>query len=149
MVSNYDLLPTVLGYLGFEDKIPKVPKLPGRDYSSALRGRPIKWDNVIYYEFENTRMIRTPDWKYTRRYPNGPDELYNLKKDPGERENIVNEAEHASIQKQLQKQMNDFFETYANPKYDLWKGGRSKSYLLTSKQKPLRKDIRIETEATD
>ena len=94
-------------------------------------------------------MIRTPDWKYTRRYPNGPDELYDLRKDPGERENIVNQTEHALIQKKLHKQMNDFFETYADPKYDLWKGGCSKSHLLTSKQKPLRKDIRRQTGATN
>ncbi len=149
MVSNYDLLPTVLGYLGFKDKIPQAPKLPGRDYSAVLVGRSIPWENVVYYEFENTRMIRTPDWKYTQRYPNGPDELYDLRKDPGERNNIVNQAEYASQQRQLQKQLNDFFATYADPKYDLWKGGRSKSHLLTSKQKPLRKGIRRQTGATN
>ena len=138
MVSNYDLMPTVLSYLGFKDRIPRKPELPGRDYSMVLRGRQVKWDNVIFYEFENSRMIRTPDWKYTRRFPSGPDELYDLVNDAGERENLNGQSEHAGIQKRLSKQLDAFFNRYANPKYDLWRGGGSKTFLLTSPKKPLR-----------
>ncbi|MBW8040630.1 MAG: sulfatase-like hydrolase/transferase [Planctomycetes bacterium] len=138
MVSNYDLMPTVLSYLGFKDRIPRKPELPGRDYSAALRGRQVKWDNVIFYEFENSRMIRTPDWKYTRRFPSGPDELYDLRNDAGERENLVNQPKHAGIQKKLAERLGAFFNRYADPKYDLWRGGGSKTFLLTSPQKPLR-----------
>ena len=138
MVSNYDLMPTVLSYLGFKDRIPKKPEPPGRDYSAALRGRQVKWDNVIFYEFENSRMIRTPDWKYTRRFPGGPDELYDLRSDAKERENLVNQTKHDGIQKKLAERLDAFFNRYANPKYDLWRGGGSKTYLLTSPQKPLR-----------
>ncbi|MDH4238860.1 MAG: sulfatase-like hydrolase/transferase [Phycisphaerae bacterium] len=138
MVSNYDLMPTVLSYLGFKDRIPKKPELPGRDYSAVLRGRQVKWDNVIFYEFENSRMIRTPDWKYTRRFPSGPDELYDLGNDANEQENLVNQTKHAGIQKKLDERLDAFFNRYANPKYDLWRGGGSKTYLLTSPQKPLR-----------
>lgn len=127
MVSNYDLMPTLLSYVGLGDRIPDEPKLPGRDYSAALRGERIDWDNAIYYEFENTRMIRTADWKYTRRFPDGPDELYDLKNDPGERRNLAGQAEYADIQKQLGRRLETFFESYVDPKYDLWRGGRSKS----------------------
>jgi arylsulfatase A-like enzyme len=138
MVSNYDLMPTVLSYLGCKDRIPKKPKLPGRDYSAALRGRQMKWENVIFYEFENSRMIRTPDWKYTCRFPDGPDELYDMRNDPSERENLIGQSKHAGIQKKLAKRLGAFFDRYANPKYDLWRGGGSKTFLLTSQQKPLR-----------
>jgi arylsulfatase A-like enzyme len=138
MVSNYDLMPTVLSYLGFKDKIPQKPELPGRDYSAALQDRQLKWDNVIFYEFENSRMIRTSDWKYTRRFPDGPDELYDLNNDAGERENLIGRPQHAGIQKKLDRQLDKFFGRYANPKYDLWRGGGAKTYLLTSPQKPLR-----------
>ena len=137
MVSNYDLMPTVLSYLGFKDRIPNKPESPGRDYLAALRGQPIKWDNVIFYEFENSRMIRTPDWKYTRRFPSGPDELYDLRNDAGEGENLIDQPEHAGIQKQLARQLDAFFSRYADPKYDLWQGGGSKTFLLTSPQKLL------------
>ncbi|MHC4603924.1 MAG: sulfatase family protein [Planctomycetota bacterium] len=138
MVSNYDLIPTVLSHLGFKDRIPKKPELPGRDYSEALQGRQVKWDNVIFYEFENSRMIRTPDWKYTRRFPSGPDELYDLRNDSGERENLIGQPKYVGIKKQLAKQLDAFFNRYADPKYDLWQGGGSKTFLLTSRQKPLR-----------
>jgi arylsulfatase A-like enzyme len=131
MVSHYDFLPTVLNYLGYENKIPDNPELPGRDYSAVLRGQQIEWDNLIYYEFENCRMIRRLDWKYTRRFPAGPDELYDLKNDPGERKNLTDDSEYDEIQKHLYKQLSDFFDYYADPKYDLWRGGGSKSILLT------------------
>ena len=131
MVSNYDLLPTVLSYLGLGDKIPSRPELPGRDYSAVLRGKKIPWDNVIFYEFENSRAIRTADWKLTRRFPNGPDELYDLKNDPGERKNLIDRPEHAATQARLSKRLDEFFDHYADPKYDLFHGGGSKSHLLS------------------
>ena len=138
MVSNYDLMPTLLSYLGFEDRIPRKPESPGRDYSAALRGREVDWENVIFYEFENSRMIRTADWKYTRRFPNGPDELYDMRNDAAARRNLAHQAEYAGIQEKLAERLDAFFNRYANPKYDLWRGGGSKTFLLTSPQKPLR-----------
>jgi arylsulfatase A-like enzyme len=138
MVSNYDLMPTVLSYLGFKDSLPDKPPSPGRDYSAALRGQRLNFDNIIFYEFENSRMVRTPEWKYTRRFPDGPDELYDLTSDAGERHNLANQPKHAGIQKRLAKKLDEFFNRYADPKYDLWRGGGSKTYLLTSPQKPLR-----------
>ena len=98
----------------------------------------MKWDNVIFYEFENSRMIRTSDWKYTRRLPSGPDELYDLSNDATECENLIGQPEYVGIQKQLARQLDAFFNRYADPKYDLWQGGGSKTFLLTSRQKPLR-----------
>ena len=145
MVSNYDLLPSVLSYLGLGDKIAEKPESPGRDYSAVLQGQLVEWDNVVYYENEGCRMIRTPDWKYTRRFPDGPDELYDLKNDPDERNNLVNKLEYAEIQKQLNRRLDAFFDHYADPKYDLWHGGGSKSFLLTLPQKPLPQPARVQT----
>ncbi len=34
-------------------------------------------------------MVRTRDWKYVHRYPDGPHELYDLARDPGERANVA------------------------------------------------------------
>ena len=141
MVSNYDLMPTLLSYLGFKDRVPSEPELPGRDYTAALRGRELDWENVIFYEFENSRMVRIPDWKYTRRFPNGPDELYDIRNDRTERENLSGQAKYEGIQKKLAKRLDAFFKRYANPKYDLWRAGGSKTFLLTSPQKPLRQSI--------
>jgi arylsulfatase A-like enzyme len=129
MVSNYDFLPTVLDDLGLKDKTPTKPSLPGHSYAAALRGQPVPWDNTVYFEFENTRAIRTAGWKYVLRFPDGPNELYDLTADPGERTNLSGRAEHAAVQKQLARRLDEFFDRYADPQYDLRHGGRSKAPL--------------------
>ncbi len=129
LVGNYDLLPTVLSYLGLADEVPSKPALPGRDYSRALEGRQIDWEDVIFWEFENTRMIRTKDWKYTRRHPDGPDELYDMKNTPGERVNFIRNEAYTDIQEMLRRRLDEFFERFADPQYDLLKGGRSKARI--------------------
>ncbi len=131
MTCNYDFLPTALARMGLETKRPSKPPLPGRSYARALSGESIAWDNIIFHEFENLRMVRTEDWKLIVRYPNGPDELYDMKKDAGEHENLIHWPEHSAMKKQLQKQLDGFFAQYADPQYDLWKGGRSKAKRLT------------------
>ena len=130
MVANYDFLPSVLDYLGLQDKTPTSPPLPGRSFAPALRGDDMPWKNAIYHEFENTRMIRTPDWKLTLRHPYGPDELYDMKSDPGERENLIHVSKHAAVKRRMQAQLNEFFAQYADPKYDRWKGGATKGTEL-------------------
>src|SRR5262245_16141792 len=82
MVSNYDFLPSVLDHLGLKDKTPTKPALPGRSYAKALRGETVEWGDAVFFEFENTRAIRTAEWKLVTRFPDGPNELYDLKGDP-------------------------------------------------------------------
>lgn len=127
LVSNYDFLPTVLDYVGLKAKMPEKPKLPGRSYSGELRGEHVDWDDTVFFEFENTRSIRTNDWKYIARFPNGPNEMYDLKSDPDERQNIVDQPANAAVQKKLRGRLEGFFDRYADPKYDLSRGGKSKA----------------------
>ena len=92
---------------------------------------------MIYYEFESSRMICTSDWKYTERFPDGPSELYDLNNDREEQNNLADTAEYADIQKRLHNQLSEFFNHYADPKYDLWQDGGSKTKLLTFDKEPL------------
>lgn len=131
LVSNYDFLPTVLSYLGLGDKMPQKPKSPGRDFSGALLGKKIPWENVVFYEMETTRAIRTEDWKYVARFPNGPYELYDMRNDPQERFNLYGQPGTEEKRAALAKQLDQFFAEYADPQYDIWKGGRSKARRLT------------------
>jgi arylsulfatase A-like enzyme len=126
LVSNYDFLPTILDFLGL-DKAPTKPRLPGRSYSGTLNGKRDAWNDTVYFEFENTRAVRMRDWKYISRFPSGPNELYDLKADPGERHNLVDQPAYASQQKALRARLEKFFATYADPQYDLWRGGKSKA----------------------
>ncbi len=126
MVHNHDFLPTMLDHLNLNEKMPTSPPLPGKSFAQVLRGKEIKWENVIYHEFENTRMIRTPKWKLTIRHPRGPDELYDMKKDPDEKENLIEVSDYAAVKIVLQKKLEAFFAKYADPKYDRWKNGATK-----------------------
>lgn len=128
LVSNYDFLPSVLNHLGLGDKMPQQPKSPGRDFSPALRGQKLaNWNNTIFYEMETTRAIRTDRWKYVARFPNGPFELYDMQTDPQERFNQFGQSGTDEIKADLAKQIDAFFATYADPKYDIWKSGSSKA----------------------
>jgi arylsulfatase A-like enzyme len=126
MLANYDFLPTVLECLDLKDQTPKTPPLPGKSFAPVLRGRTIPWDNTIYHEFENTRMIRTERWKLTVRFPKGPDELYDMQADPEESRNQIHDAENAKTIQELRGRLDAFFTKFADPKYDRWHGGATK-----------------------
>jgi arylsulfatase A-like enzyme len=132
LVSNYDFLPTVLTYLGLADKMPTKPHSPGRDYSAVLLSREIPWENVMFYEMEETRAIRTDNWKHVLRHPDGPHELYDLAADPNERFNLYGQPRQAEQQRQLAARLIAFFDQYVDPQYDLWKNGRSKAGRLSN-----------------
>jgi len=131
VVAQYDLLPTLLSCLRLADRLPDTPRRPGRDLTPLLRGQTVEWDDVAFYEFEDTRAIRTGEWKYVRRHGGGPEELYDLAHDPGETANLASQEAHAETQGRLARCLDAFFARFADPKYDLWHGGGSKSHRLT------------------
>lgn len=81
MVSAYDVVPTLLDYLGLP--LPEGRNLPGRSFVPVLKGEPGAGHEIItvYDDYGLVRTIRTGEWKYVHRYPDGPHDLY----DPGQR----------------------------------------------------------------
>ena len=133
MVSNYDFLPSLLDYMGLNHRVPNQPKLPGRSFAAVLRGEEIQWETRMFYEMESCRSVRTENWKLVaRRAPDGPTELYDMANDPRERFNLYGQPQYASIRAEMAKKLDDFFNQYANPEYDVWKGGRSKARRLVA-----------------
>jgi len=131
MVSNYDLMPTLLSYLGLSKSDRLNAPSPGRDFSALLEGRETDWMDVVYYEMENVRAIRTDRAKYVHRHPSGPFELYDLESDPHEKINLYGQPSQAGLQEDLEAQLHAFFDKHADPKYDLYRGGTSKARLLS------------------
>ena len=131
LVSNVDVLPSLLEYLGLNWIQTNPSHIPGRSFAPSLRGdtQP-DWDNTIYYEFENVRAIRTDDWKYIERFRQEPNELYDLRKDPEELTNLIDQASHIAVQAELKQQLHSHFDHIADPKWDLWRGGTSKTGLI-------------------
>jgi arylsulfatase A-like enzyme len=131
LVSNVDFMPTMLDFLGLEPTGRTPPVSPGRNFAPLLRGKEIEhWDNTVFYEFENVRAIRTHRWKYIERFRQSPHELYDLKADPAELKNLVDKPEHAAVQRDMARQLHAYFDRVADPKWDLWKGGTSKTGLM-------------------
>jgi arylsulfatase A-like enzyme len=125
LVNNYDLMPTILDYVGLSAQMPS--NSPGRSFSPVLNGKKQEWDNVTFYEHFYTRAIRTDRWKYVFRHEE-PDDLFDLDNDPLEHKNLAENPVYQDEIQKLKKRLDDFFEKYANPKYDIMKGGKSKSW---------------------
>ena len=128
MTSHADLLPSILGYLGLADQSPTDVPLSGRSYAPALAGEPCDLgEEIVFAEYETTRLVTTPAWKLIRRHGFGPDQLFDLANDPDETTNLLSRAEAAETEKDLSQRLDDFFSRYREAQYDLWTGGRSKA----------------------
>jgi hypothetical protein len=66
-----------------------------------------------------------------RRHPDGPHELYDMQADPMERVNLYGQSGTDATAQALRRDLERFFATYADPRYDLWRGGTSKAPRLT------------------
>ena len=63
-------------------------------------------------------MVRTREWKYVHRYPDGPHELFDLRADPGERTNRVDDANASTTSSTLRTKLEDWFDVYVDPLRD-------------------------------
>jgi arylsulfatase A-like enzyme len=112
MVSAYDFMPTLLGYLDLP--LPEEKNLPGKSFLPALKGNSIPGHDevVIFDEYGPVRMIRTRQWKLVHRHPDGPHELFNLLDDPGELKNLAGDIDQSDRIKQLKSKMDRWFARY-------------------------------------
>jgi len=130
-VSSIDLYATLLDHLGLWENLQK-DDVPSRSFNRLLDGGDDGWTDEVFIEQEETRAIRTPSWSYFKRF-NGSgtypleNELYDLSSDPDERNNLSGQAAYENQEKELSLKIDAFFQTYANPKFDLWNGGSVKS----------------------
>ncbi|MCA9059138.1 MAG: sulfatase-like hydrolase/transferase, partial [Planctomycetaceae bacterium] len=144
LVANYDVMPSVLSYLGLGEQMPQQPVSPGTSFTSELQGA--KTDQLhpaIFYEFESLRCVRTRTHKLVMRYPNGPDELYDLQQDPEEFNNLVTQPAAVALREELRQQLDTFFSTYASPQYDLWHGGGSQTVLYDGIEEELAQEVPV------
>ncbi len=139
LVSQVDLFPTIMNIAGLESDIPESNPLPGRDLSGVLSGGE-KADpkRAVFGDYENTRSIRTADWKLIERIDtqgemsalNSHDELYDLKSDPGETVNLYKDPGHQPTRDELKERLQKFFSEHKLPKHDMWNGGESQTHNI-------------------
>jgi arylsulfatase A-like enzyme len=90
----WDVLPTFAELAGAQ----KPAGIDGISFAPALLGKPQKKHEYLYWEFHegsSKQAVRMGDFKAVRRVPSRPVELYNLKSDIGEDNNIA--SKHPDI----------------------------------------------------
>lgn len=105
LVSQIDLLPTILEFCGIEEE--DLP-VEGRSIVPLLADEVSPWREILYCEVDQTvhlkepvassiaKMLRTGPWKYIYTLVDGhtvEEELYNLDSDPDELYNLAHDAE--------------------------------------------------------
>ncbi len=118
MMSQYDIFPTLLEYLGLAEV--GTYEGPGCSYRKVWLGdsEEAREDVVVYDEYGPVRMIRTREWKYIHRYPFGVHELYDLKRDPGEKHNRVHDESCRAVVRELRARLSRWFERFVDPVKD-------------------------------
>ena len=118
LISHYDFMPTILNYL----ELDTPSGLPGISFANVLRG-----DNdtqrdriVIFDEYGPVRMIRTKGWKLILRRSEVKDELYDLKNDAKEAENLIDDPKYADVVSKLKSELIEWFDRFATPGMDGW-----------------------------
>ncbi|NRB03465.1 MAG: sulfatase-like hydrolase/transferase [Rhodobacteraceae bacterium] len=136
LVSQIDLFPTIATLAGVE----AAPSLPSaaRDLTPALKGAGLDEVEAVFYEQEETRVIRTKRWVYAQRFAGAPsfplsDTLYCVDEDPEERVNLIDVAEYAEVLASLRTRLSAHFDRYTAPEFDLWRGGTAVSNVSYDK----------------
>lgn len=116
-VLNIDLAPSIVEVAHARP----MPGIHGHSWVPLVQGKTDGWRTSWYYEYNyekqfpytpNVRGVRTDRWKYMR-YPHGdggPDrhkaELYDLKNDPGELHNLIDEPKYTDLVGKLSVELN-------------------------------------------
>ncbi|SHG80570.1 Arylsulfatase A [Chryseolinea serpens] len=117
MVQNVDIAPTLLELAG----IPVPKAMQGKSFLEVLKGNATQHKDQIFYEYyweyafpQTPTMfsVRTEQYKYIHYYGLWTqNELYDLKKDPNEMNNLIADPEYRELSKQLSTQLFDWLET--------------------------------------
>jgi arylsulfatase len=83
----WDVLPTLAELAGFAPPA----DVDGLSFAPTLLGRPDQQQDheYLYWEYHGSQALRAGDWKVVRRRGQDALELYDLKRDVGERHNLA------------------------------------------------------------
>ncbi len=112
MCSQYDFFPTILDMAGCHYELEE--KQPGRSMMELLENPEAEQQErvVVFDEYSNTRMIRGKRYKWVHRYPDGPDEFYDLQNDPDEKDNLAGNPAYEAQIRDMDGELEAWFDRY-------------------------------------
>ncbi len=121
-VDHYDTFQSICQWAGVDLSTPEYADraYPGNHYLPLIQNNPdntFQWDQTKYGEYGDLRMIRTPQYKYVKRYPQGPYDLFNLQEDPNEMLNRAGWDHEANAQQQLDAQLTQWYSQYESDQH--------------------------------
>jgi len=115
-VDHYDTFHTLCEAAGAAHALEGGKDYLGRSYMELLRGGELPdWDDTRFGEYGDTRMIRTPRYKLVRRYPDGPDDLFDLETDPNETTSLSGREEYTQVEAELRWKLEAFYSRHEDP----------------------------------
>ena len=110
---------TILDYAGIplDSAFRAERNYPGRSFAPILTdSTPLEgWKPEQIGEYGDVRMIRDARYKLVRRYPDGPNEFFDLQNDPREMVNGFDNPNFRPEIDRLTQKLDTFFENYADP----------------------------------
>lgn len=105
LVYLYDLFPTLSDLC----KLPVPERIDGKDLTRVIKGDSSGVRNALYTAYRNTaRAVRTKEWKIIYYPQRNYTQLFNLKMDPLELNNLALVSEYQSQKEELMKLLKDF-----------------------------------------
>jgi arylsulfatase A-like enzyme len=124
MVLNIDIAPTVLDLAG----VPIPEWMHGRSAAPLLKGEKTDWRKDWLYEYfefpavhsvRKNRGVRTDRYKYIHYYEEPEEfELYDLQKDPGEKNNLIDDPEYAEVLAHLKERLVELRRETGDPELE-------------------------------
>ena len=127
-VSNTDIFPTILSMLNIN--VPDQVEPEGKDLTPLLLGKNQGPSKPVFaqYNMENfgiahLRMVRFENWKLVKRFGLNAnadlvDELYNVKNDPGEYDNLISHKAYQNIRHDLEEMLHQWLIKIDDPVLD-------------------------------
>lgn len=108
MISFYDVMPTICEAAGVTP--PANRGLCGRSFLPLAKHDPLPkkapWRNLVFGHFRYAEMVRDPRFKLVLRHDGeGPNELYDLSTDRGERVNLYDNPQYLTVRDRLTKEL--------------------------------------------
>ena len=120
-LSSADIYPTILDIAGIQAENFDRLALQGKSILPLLRGESVQWRDSVFTEFYGVNnasvsmiSVRHGDMKYGWNCSN-IDELYDLKDDPYEMNNLIKDSQYAIVLSELREIMADWMKESGFP----------------------------------